>query len=58
VCFAATKRIVSDQARIAPLLHFNYRYTRKFMTQNAKRIDSNDTFEHYCIRNACVCIDP
>ncbi len=41
--FAARKRIVSDRARNAPLLHFNYRDTRKFMAQNTKGITTNDT---------------
>jgi hypothetical protein len=34
--------MVSDRARNAPLLHFNYRDTRKFMPQNTKGITTND----------------
>ncbi len=34
---------MSDRARNAPLLHFNYRDTRKFMAQNTKGITTNDS---------------
>ncbi len=43
ICLLPGKRIVSDRARNAPLLHFNYRDTRKFMTQNTKGITTNDS---------------
>jgi ribosomal protein L2 len=39
---AAWKRIVSDRARNAPLLHLNYRDTRTVMIQNAHGIATND----------------
>ena len=54
VLFAARKRIVSDWARNAPLLHFNYRDARSFMDQNAKRITTNNNTTEVTYRNARV----
>src|SRR5712692_8805327 len=45
--FAAWKRIVSDWARNAPLLHLNYRDTRTVMIQNAHGIATNDIFPYH-----------
>jgi len=42
VWLAATKRIVSDRARNAPLLHLKFRDARMLMGQKANRIKSND----------------
>jgi hypothetical protein len=41
-CLRPAKRIVSEWARSAPFLLLNYRDTRRFMGQNAKRITTNN----------------
>ncbi len=51
VLFAARKRIVSDWAKNAPLLHLNYRDTRTVMIQNAHGIRLSERFggEEACV---------
>src|SRR6266566_2745187 len=44
VLLAAWKKIVSDQARNAPLLHLSYRDTRMVMSQNANGIGFSERF--------------